>query len=180
MSRELVCTFSVSIVCFKQELCVYLAILWCSLGCVGAGCWEGFEPVVVENMLEGDELRTDLEAVERKIQELGAESVLCVHSTTSCFAPRVPDRYVLPAWPALSSRWHYRKHHRDYPQRKLVCCSVQLTTTLHSCIISQDKHGRLKNSLFSFYRTVCFHRNIIIIQKDKFFLFNVAGWKSYL
>lgn len=52
----------------------------------------GFEPVVVENVLEGDELRTDMEAVQRKIEELGAENVLCVHSTTSCFAPRVPDR----------------------------------------------------------------------------------------
>lgn len=54
--------------------------------------FSGFEPVVVENVLEGDELRTDLEAVERKIEELGADNVLCVHSTTSCFAPRVPDR----------------------------------------------------------------------------------------
>ncbi|KAM4564900.1 O-phosphoseryl-tRNA(Sec) selenium transferase isoform 2-T5 [Fundulus diaphanus] len=52
----------------------------------------GFEPVVVENVLEGDELRTDLEAVQCKIEQLGAENVLCVHSTTSCFAPRVPDR----------------------------------------------------------------------------------------
>lgn len=52
----------------------------------------GFEPVVIENILEGDELRTDLKAVEEKLQELGAENVLCVHSTTSCFAPRVPDR----------------------------------------------------------------------------------------
>ncbi|XP_023688101.1 O-phosphoseryl-tRNA(Sec) selenium transferase isoform X1 [Paramormyrops kingsleyae] len=60
--------------------------------CFKAMVTAGFEPVVVENLLEGDELRTDLEAVERKIQELGAESVLCVHSTTSCFAPRVPDR----------------------------------------------------------------------------------------
>ncbi|KAM6949622.1 O-phosphoseryl-tRNA(Sec) selenium transferase [Aplochiton taeniatus] len=52
----------------------------------------GFKPVVVENILEGDELRTDLKAVERKIEELGTDNVLCVHSTTSCFAPRVPDR----------------------------------------------------------------------------------------
>ncbi|NP_001004947.2 O-phosphoseryl-tRNA(Sec) selenium transferase [Xenopus tropicalis] len=52
----------------------------------------GFEPVVIENVLEGDELRTDLDAVEAKITELGAENILCVHSTTSCFAPRVPDR----------------------------------------------------------------------------------------
>uniref|UniRef100_I3MKY4 O-phosphoseryl-tRNA(Sec) selenium transferase n=1 Tax=Ictidomys tridecemlineatus TaxID=43179 RepID=I3MKY4_ICTTR len=52
----------------------------------------GFEPVVIENVLEGDELRTDLKAVEAKVQELGPDNVLCVHSTTSCFAPRVPDR----------------------------------------------------------------------------------------
>lgn len=53
--------------------------------------------MVIENVLEGDELRTDLEAVEKKIEELGAENILCVHSTTSCFAPRVPDRQV--NWP---------------------------------------------------------------------------------
>ncbi|XP_043828989.1 O-phosphoseryl-tRNA(Sec) selenium transferase [Dromiciops gliroides] len=52
----------------------------------------GFEPVVIENVLEGDELRTDLKEVEAKIKELGADNILCVHSTTSCFAPRVPDR----------------------------------------------------------------------------------------
>uniref|UniRef100_A0A674CNY1 O-phosphoseryl-tRNA(Sec) selenium transferase n=1 Tax=Salmo trutta TaxID=8032 RepID=A0A674CNY1_SALTR len=60
--------------------------------CFKAMITAGFEPVVVENILEGDELRTDMEAVERKVQELGAENILCVHSTTSCFAPRVPDR----------------------------------------------------------------------------------------
>ncbi|KAM5193120.1 O-phosphoseryl-tRNA(Sec) selenium transferase [Mantella aurantiaca] len=52
----------------------------------------GFEPVVIENVLEGDELRTDVTSIESRIQELGAENILCVHSTTSCFAPRVPDR----------------------------------------------------------------------------------------
>ncbi|KAM9330371.1 O-phosphoseryl-tRNA(Sec) selenium transferase [Gastrophryne carolinensis] len=52
----------------------------------------GFEPVVIENVLEGDELRTDLPTIESRIQELGPENILCVHSTTSCFAPRVPDR----------------------------------------------------------------------------------------
>ena len=52
----------------------------------------GFEAVVIENVLEGDELRTDMETLERKIEELGAENIACVMSTTSCFAPRVPDR----------------------------------------------------------------------------------------
>ncbi|XP_035639916.1 O-phosphoseryl-tRNA(Sec) selenium transferase isoform X2 [Oncorhynchus keta] len=60
--------------------------------CFKAMITAGFEPVVVENILEGDELRTDMEAVERTVQELGAENILCIHSTTSCFAPRVPDR----------------------------------------------------------------------------------------
>lgn len=60
--------------------------------------------MVIENVLEGDELRTDLEAVEKKIEELGAGNILCVHSTTSCFAPRVPDRQV--NWPTMVRLWH--------------------------------------------------------------------------
>ncbi|XP_071481281.1 O-phosphoseryl-tRNA(Sec) selenium transferase-like [Diadema antillarum] len=60
--------------------------------CFKAIATAGFESVVIENCLEGDELRTDVEAVSAKIAELGAENVLCVYTTTSCFAPRVPDR----------------------------------------------------------------------------------------
>ncbi|KAG7330130.1 hypothetical protein KOW79_006352 [Hemibagrus wyckioides] len=70
-------------------------ILWPRIdqkSCFKSMVTAGFEPVVIENVLEGDELRTDLQAVEKKIEELGAENILCVHSTTSCFAPRVPDR----------------------------------------------------------------------------------------
>jgi O-phospho-L-seryl-tRNASec:L-selenocysteinyl-tRNA synthase len=40
-----------------------------------------------------DGLTTDLEALEKKILELKDE-VLCVMSTTSCFAPRLPDRII--------------------------------------------------------------------------------------
>lgn len=53
----------------------------------------GFEPVIVENVEEGDELRTDLAAVEKQIKDLGPENVVCIMTTTSCFAPRIPDRY---------------------------------------------------------------------------------------
>ena len=55
-------------------------------------CDVGFEPVVVENTLKGDELQTDLAALEAKIVELGPENVACVLTTTSCFAPRVFDK----------------------------------------------------------------------------------------
>ncbi len=52
----------------------------------------GLVPVVIENVLEGDEVRTDVDAILHQIHTLGADNVLCVASTTSCFAPRAPDR----------------------------------------------------------------------------------------
>ena len=52
----------------------------------------GLEPVVIENLLEGDELRTDVAGIERSIAELGHENIACVLTTTSCFAPRGVDR----------------------------------------------------------------------------------------
>lgn len=62
-------------------------------GCsVQVGCVPGFQPVVIENVLEGDELRTDVGAVEEQIQRLGPELVACVLTTTSCFAPRAYDK----------------------------------------------------------------------------------------
>lgn len=70
-------------------------ILWPRIdqkSCFKAMVTAGFEPVVIENILEGEELRTDVATIEQKIQELGSDNILCVHSTTSCFAPRVPDR----------------------------------------------------------------------------------------
>lgn len=39
----------------------------------------------------GDELRTDVAALESQMLQLGPANVVCVLSTTSCFAPRAPD-----------------------------------------------------------------------------------------
>lgn len=52
----------------------------------------GFKAVVIENRLEGDELRTDIQAVTDRVKEIGPENILCILTTTSCFAPRAPDR----------------------------------------------------------------------------------------
>ena len=49
-----------------------------------------------------DELRTDVAAVAAAIARLGAENVLCVVTTSSCFAPRAPDDVVAVA--ALCAR----------------------------------------------------------------------------
>jgi len=50
------------------------------------------EPIVIENIVEGDQITTNIPAIEKTIEKLGAENILCVLSTTSCFAPRVPDK----------------------------------------------------------------------------------------
>ena len=51
----------------------------------------GLEPVVVELVKVGDELRTDVDGIRAAVNRLGAQSVACVFTTTSCFALRAPD-----------------------------------------------------------------------------------------
>lgn len=51
----------------------------------------GFEPAIIELIKAGDELTTDLTAMRDAVATLGPENILCVFSTTSCFAPRGPD-----------------------------------------------------------------------------------------
>lgn len=38
--------------------------------------------MVIENVLEGDELRTDLGKLSEEIERLGADNILCVITTT--------------------------------------------------------------------------------------------------
>ncbi len=52
----------------------------------------------MENVLEGDELRTDIQAMEGCVERLGADNVLCVLTTASCFAPRGLDRYKVSSY----------------------------------------------------------------------------------
>ncbi len=48
----------------------------------------------MSNVLEGDQLRTDVDGVRAAVAAVGADSVVCVLSTSSCFAPRATDRLV--------------------------------------------------------------------------------------
>lgn len=41
----------------------------------------------------GDELHTDVHGIAAKIEKYGANNIAAVITTTSCFAPRVPDRF---------------------------------------------------------------------------------------
>mmetsp|Transcript_32331 Transcript_32331/g.52550 ORF Transcript_32331/g.52550 Transcript_32331/m.52550 type:complete len:545 (-) Transcript_32331:138-1772(-) len=60
--------------------------------CLKAIVNAGFTPVIIENKQEGDQLYTNVEAIEQQIRKLGAARILCVLSTSSCFAPRAPDK----------------------------------------------------------------------------------------
>mmetsp|Transcript_107314 Transcript_107314/g.308790 ORF Transcript_107314/g.308790 Transcript_107314/m.308790 type:complete len:523 (-) Transcript_107314:176-1744(-) len=53
----------------------------------------GLKPLVVElRMQDGtDALCTDVAGIQRAIESVGAENVVCICTTTSTFAPRVPD-----------------------------------------------------------------------------------------
>lgn len=69
-------------------------VLWSRIdqkSCFKAVASAGLECVVVPTKLEGDQVVTDVEAMERLIMEYG-DQVLAVITTTSCFAPRVPDK----------------------------------------------------------------------------------------
>lgn len=50
----------------------------------------GLEPIVIETKIIGDELKTDMQRLESQMAALG-ESIACVLTTTSCFAPRACD-----------------------------------------------------------------------------------------
>ena len=72
-------------------------VLWPRIdqkACFKAIYTAGLTPVVIETVRSGsgDVVRTDLDALRTKINELGgSEKILCVLSTTSCFAPRARD-----------------------------------------------------------------------------------------
>lgn len=53
------------------------------------------QPIVVEPIVEGDELRTNIDAINTILEsDEYKDKVLCVLSTTSCFAPRAYDSIV--------------------------------------------------------------------------------------
>jgi len=77
-----------------EEGCTRKYVIWSRIdqkSCLKSIVCEGLVPIVVEPLLNaGDELVTNLAEIERILMERHTE-ILCVISTTSCFAPRQPD-----------------------------------------------------------------------------------------
>ena len=69
-------------------------VLWLRIdqkACFKAIYTAGLIPVVIPTLIEGDLVKTDLNELRKKISEIGSDKILCVLSTTSCFAPRARD-----------------------------------------------------------------------------------------
>ncbi|KAG0722453.1 O-phosphoseryl-tRNA(Sec) selenium transferase [Chionoecetes opilio] len=121
-------------------------VLWPRIdqkSCLKSISTAGFEVVVVENVLEGDEIRTDVPALKEKVTSLGAENVAAVLTTTSCFAPRGVDRleestdknFLVPVGGAVVAGFdaHFIEHiGKMYPGRASVSPVLDLFITLLS------------------------------------------------
>ncbi|ESN99143.1 hypothetical protein HELRODRAFT_107172 [Helobdella robusta] len=70
-------------------------VLWPRIdqkSCIKSVLAAGLQLCVIENELENEEIRTNMKKLTEQVDVLGAENILCVMTTTSCFAPRAPDR----------------------------------------------------------------------------------------
>lgn len=55
--------------------------------------------------MQGDAVVTDVEGVRAAVESCGADNVLCVVTTTSCFAPRLPDKVPLESGFPIKTRY---------------------------------------------------------------------------
>jgi len=70
-------------------------VLWSRIdqkSCFKAIQSAGFTCVVIPTKIDNDEVVTDLDAMEAAIVKHGEANILAIITTTSCFAPRVPDK----------------------------------------------------------------------------------------
>ncbi|KMZ01668.1 O-phosphoseryl-tRNA(Sec) selenium transferase [Drosophila simulans] len=69
-------------------------VLWSRIdqkSCFKAITAAGLEPVVIPCLIQGESLNTNVDLFREKIKSLGVDSILCLYTTTSCFAPRNID-----------------------------------------------------------------------------------------
>ncbi|GAM23397.1 hypothetical protein SAMD00019534_065720 [Acytostelium subglobosum LB1] len=92
-------SIALSLMTLKNNFCPPTAkyVLWPRIdqkSCLKSIATSGLIPVVIDNVLQGDVITTNLALLEETIVKLGPESIVCVMSTTSCFAPRIPDKII--------------------------------------------------------------------------------------
>ncbi|EDV43802.1 uncharacterized protein Dana_GF16335 [Drosophila ananassae] len=72
-------------------------VLWSRIdqkSCFKAITAAGLEAVIIPCQVQKQALHTDIDLISKKIHDLGADNILCLYTTTSCFAPRNCDDIV--------------------------------------------------------------------------------------
>ena len=78
-------------------LCMRRYVLWPRIDqktCLKAITSANLEIIPLAIVLNGDELHTDMAAIQQEIDRLGPDSIVCIVTTNSCFAPRAADSVV--------------------------------------------------------------------------------------
>ncbi|KAF0992013.1 hypothetical protein HZS_3951, partial [Henneguya salminicola] len=53
---------------------------------------KGFLPIIIQNKISGDQITTDMVLIKEAIEKYTPASIVCIMTTSSCFAPRAPDK----------------------------------------------------------------------------------------
>jgi O-phospho-L-seryl-tRNASec:L-selenocysteinyl-tRNA synthase len=89
-------TITLSLLTLKQSRPHAKYVLWPRIdqkSCFKSILTAGLTPIIIPNLLNGDEIVTNINFLKETIQSISSiDEILCVLSTTSCFAPRRPDR----------------------------------------------------------------------------------------
>ena len=100
--------------------------------CLKAVVSANLEVVPLEMVLDGDELQTDLAAIRQEVDRLGPENIVCVVTTTSCFAPRAADSVVEVAKLCQSSGVGHIINNAYGVQSAALCSLVSLLRHLQA------------------------------------------------
>jgi len=120
-------------------------VIWCRLDqktCVKAATCAGLELVVVEPVISGDELITDVHAIEREIARVG-ERLVCVVTSTSCFAPRACDDVVAVAKLCEKTNTGHVINNAYGVQSRVICKKISKAWTIgrvDAVVQSTDKN----------------------------------------
>jgi O-phospho-L-seryl-tRNASec:L-selenocysteinyl-tRNA synthase len=89
-------TLTLSLLTLKQSRPNAKYVLWPRIdqkSCFKCILTAGLKPIIIPTLLNGDEIVTNIDFLKETIQSISStDEILCVLSTTSCFAPRRPDR----------------------------------------------------------------------------------------
>ena len=102
-------TLTLCMLALKKERKAAKYVLWSRIdqkSCFKSITTAGFTPIIVQPVIcpKTESYATDIDTFEQQISVLGSENILCIFSTSSCFAPRNCDN--LSSLAVLAKRYN--------------------------------------------------------------------------